>query len=179
MTVKFSVNCDMFEIAPGNYRGVIRLKKGGYQASYRTFNFDIDKEKVPKRVYFTLEQEWNNPEWNNRDIPERSGQIIHEGQGFLGLFPQSLTSSMAELLGLKDTKGVIISEIVKDSPADKAGLKHNDVILELNGKPVESEIEFRRNVAILKPGTNVEIVVWRNGQKVTLNAKIDKWPTDE
>jgi serine protease Do len=100
-------------------------------------------------------------------------------RGFLGLLPQSLTSSMAEQLGLKDTKGVIISEVTEGSPADKAGLKHNDVIIEFNGKPVESDSEFRRNVAILKPGTNVEIVVWRDGKRVTLTAKLDKRPPAE
>jgi serine protease Do len=83
---------------------------------------------------------------------------------------------MAELLGLKDTKGVIISEITKDSAADKAGLKHNDVILKLNGKPVESQSEFRRNIALLKPGTEVEMVVWRDGKQKTLTAKLDKRP---
>jgi len=97
-------------------------------------------------------------------------------RGFLGLLPQNLTLSMAEQLGLKDAKGVIISEITEDSPADKAGLRHNDVILEFNGKPVESENEFRRNVALLKPGTNVEIVVWRDGKRKTLTATLEKRP---
>jgi len=97
-------------------------------------------------------------------------------RGFLGLLPQNLTLSMAEQLGLKDAKGVIISEITEGSPADKAGLKHNDVILEFNGKPVESENEFRRNVALLKPGTNVEIVVWRDGKRKTLTATLEKRP---
>jgi serine protease Do len=106
-------------------------------------------------------------------------QLIESGaveRGYLGLLPDNLTQSMAELLGLKDTKGVIISEITKDSAADKAGLKHNDVILEFNGKPVESQSEFRRNVALLKPGTEVEIVVWRDGKRKTLTAKLDKRP---
>jgi serine protease Do len=106
-------------------------------------------------------------------------QLIESGaveRGYLGLLPDDLTQSMAELLGLKDAKGVIISEITKDSAADKAGLKHNDVILEFNGKPVESQSEFRRNVAWLKPGTEVEIVVWRDGKRKTLTATLDKRP---
>ncbi len=106
-------------------------------------------------------------------------QLIKSGsveRGYLGLLPSDLTSSMAELLGLKDAKGVIISEITEGSAADKAGLKHNDVILEFNGKPVESENKFRRNVAMLKPGKEIEIVVWRDGNRKTLTAQLDKRP---
>ncbi len=106
-------------------------------------------------------------------------QLIESGsveRGYLGLLPETITSSMAELIGLKDTKGVIISEITKDSAADKAGLKHNDVILELNGKPVESESEFRRNVALLKPGSEVELAIWRDGKREKITAKLDKRP---
>jgi serine protease Do len=106
-------------------------------------------------------------------------QLIKTGtveRGYLGLLPDELTQSMADLLGLKDKKGVIISEITKDSAADKAGLKHNDVILEFNGKPVESQAEFRRDVALLKPDSEVEIVVWRDGKRKTFTAKLDKRP---
>jgi len=106
-------------------------------------------------------------------------QLIESGtveRGFLGLVPQDITASMAEHLGLKDTKGVIISEITEGSAADKAGLKHNDVILEFNGKPVESEDKFRRRVAMLKPGTRVKIVVWCDGKRKTLTAKLEKRP---
>ena len=106
-------------------------------------------------------------------------QLIESGtveRGFLGLLPQGLTPSMAEHLGLEDNKGVIISEITEGSAADKAGLKHNDVILEFNGKPVESENEFRRSVAMLKPGTQVKITVWRDGKRKTLTAELEKRP---
>ena len=106
-------------------------------------------------------------------------QLIESGtveRGYLGLMPQQLTFSMAEQLGLKDDKGVIISEITEGSAADKAGLKHNDVILEFNDKPVESESEFRRSVAMLKPDTQVKILVWRDGKRKTLTAKLDKRP---
>jgi len=106
-------------------------------------------------------------------------QLIESGtveRGFLGLMPDQLTASMAELLGLEDNKGVIISEISEGSAAEKAGLKHNDVILEFNGKPVESDDEFRRRVAMLKPGTRVKIVVWRDGKRKTLTAKLEKRP---
>jgi len=106
-------------------------------------------------------------------------QLIESGtveRGFLGLVPQDISASMAEQLGLKDNKGVIISEITEGSAADKAGLKHNDVILEFNGKPIESEDKFRRHVAMLKPGTKVKIVVWRDGKQKTLIAELEKRP---
>lgn len=106
-------------------------------------------------------------------------QLIESGtveRGYLGLVPQDMTASMAKHLGLKDNKGVIISEITGGSAADKAGLKHNDVIMEFNGKPVESKNEFRSRVATLKPDTKVKLVVWRDGKRKTLTAKLEKRP---
>ena len=68
-------------------------------------------------------------------------QLVESGtveRGFLGVMPNDLDPEMAEAFGLKDNKGVAISEVTEGSAADKAGLRHNDVILELDGKPVES-----------------------------------------
>jgi serine protease Do len=71
-------------------------------------------------------------------------------------------------------------EVTKDSAADKAGLKLYDVILELNGEPVESADSFRNRIAMLKPGTKVQLVIWRDGKRKTLTVKLSKRPsTDE
>jgi serine protease Do len=79
----------------------------------------------------------------------------------------------------KDTKGVAIAEVIEDSAADKAGLKRYDVIVELDGEPVENGNEFLNRVAMLKPGTKVTIVVIRDGKRKTLTAKLDKRPPQE
>lgn len=109
-------------------------------------------------------------------------QLIESGKvvrGFLGVIPQDLDPEMAEAFGLKDGKGVAISEVTEGSAADKAGLKHNDIVLELNGKPVESADVFRNQIAMMQPGTEVKMVVWRDGRRKTLTAKLDKRPPVE
>jgi len=110
-------------------------------------------------------------------------QLVKGGtveRGYLGVFPQDLEPEMAKAFGLKNGKGVLMPEVTKDSAADKAGLKHNDVILELNGEPVESADSFRNRIAMLKPGTKVDLVVWRDGKRKTLTVKLSKRPsTDE
>ena len=110
-------------------------------------------------------------------------QLIESGtveRGFLGVLPQDLEPEMAKAFGLKNGKGVLIPEVTKDSAADKAGVKHNDVVLELNGEPVESADAFRNRIAMLKPGTKVKLVVWRDRRRKTITVPLGKRPpTDE
>jgi serine protease Do len=110
-------------------------------------------------------------------------QLVETGKvvrGFLGVGIQDLTSENAPFFGLKqDTKGVLVPEVNKDSAAEKAGLKPGDVIIELNGKPVESAKELQGRVSSLKPDTDVELVVMRDGKRETLTAKLGERPAKE
>jgi len=114
-----------------------------------------------------------------KSIAERlmKGETIE--RGFLGVMPQDLEPELAEAFGLKDTKGVLIPEVTEGSAADKAGLKHNDVILELNGEPVESADTFRNRIAMFKPGTDVKLTIWRDGKRKTVTATLAKRTTKE
>jgi serine protease Do len=102
-------------------------------------------------------------------------QLVKNGivsRGYIGIRFKELDSEVASALGLKkDTRGIIVDEVVEDSPADKAGLKRYDVIVEFEGKPVGKSNEFRNRVAMLNPGTKVGMVVLRNKRrkKITLN----------
>jgi serine protease Do len=95
-------------------------------------------------------------------------------RGLLGVMPNDMDADMAKAFGLEDSRGVVISEVEPDSAADKAGIEHNDVILELDGQPVTSGNELRNKIAMLTPGTKVKILLWRNGQKRTVTATLDK-----
>jgi len=90
--------------------------------------------------------------------------------GALGIIIRDLDSDLAESLGLEDTKGIAITEVIEGSAAEKAGMKRYDVVVKFNGEEVEKVNEFRNRVAMLKPGTKVKIVVVRNGKRKTLNA---------
>jgi serine protease Do len=87
---------------------------------------------------------------------------------------------MAPFFGLKkNAKGVLISEVLEDSAAEKAGLKHNDIVIELNGEPVESRDSFRNQVAMLKPGSRINLVVWRDRKRKAFTVKLGKRPSTE
>jgi len=103
-----------------------------------------------------------------------TGEIV---RGFLGVLPQDIDAEMAGMFGLENGKGVAITEVTPDSAADRAGFKHNDIILELDGKAVGSASEFRARIAKFKPGEKVEITVWRDGKKTTLTPTLDKRPS--
>jgi serine protease Do len=106
-------------------------------------------------------------------------QIAEEGaveRGFLGVLPQDIDAEMAEALGLEIAGGVIISEVIGDSPAEKAGIKDNDVILELDGASLRSAKQLLHSVAALRPGRQVEVVVFRDGERKTLTVTLGKRP---
>jgi len=99
-------------------------------------------------------------------------------RGFLGVGnPTDLTPELADSFGLEDTKGVLIPEVLEDSPAEKAGLKRNDIIVELDGKPLEKANELLNRVAALKPDAEVELVVLRNGKRKTFTVKLAERPS--
>ena len=95
----------------------------------------------------------------------------------LGLYAQDVTGDMTDLIGAKEGQGVIIAEIMKDSPADNAGLKPHDIILEMDGKKTETYDTFRNDVAMLTPGTKTHLLIQRDGKKQEITVTIDERPT--
>ena len=107
-------------------------------------------------------------------------QIAEEGavqRGFLGVLPQDINAEMAEALGLEDSEGVMISDVTAGSPAEKAGIRNNDVILELRGAPLKSARQLLHSIAALRPGKQVEVVVFRDGERKKLTVTLGKRPT--
>ncbi|HUT31139.1 MAG TPA: DegQ family serine endoprotease [Sedimentisphaerales bacterium] len=102
-------------------------------------------------------------------------QLIEGGKvvrGALGIQIDDLDADLAKSLGVKETKGVVIGQVSKNSAAEKAGLERYDVIVELNGDKIESANELRNKVAMLKPGTKAKIVVVRKGERKTIYAEL-------
>jgi serine protease Do len=92
--------------------------------------------------------------------------------GWLGVTPEDISADRAKELKLSAARGVYVSEVEKESPAEKAGLKSDDVITEFNGTHVEGVTQFRRLVRETPPGHSVTIVVSRDGKSQTLNATL-------
>ncbi|UCC21933.1 MAG: Do family serine endopeptidase, partial [Planctomycetota bacterium] len=93
-------------------------------------------------------------------------------RGLLGVYIRDLNPDLAESLGLEETKGVLVIEVSEDSAADKAGIKRYDVIVQIDGEKVKKANELRSRIAMLRPGTKVELVVLRDGSRKTVKVEI-------
>jgi len=98
-------------------------------------------------------------------------------RGYLGVLPKDLDEEMARALGLKEGKGAIILTVEGGSPSDKAGVKVYDVVLEVDGKRVQTAGELRSRVAMMEPGTKVKLLVMRDGKRKTLTVELGKRPS--
>jgi Do/DeqQ family serine protease len=102
-------------------------------------------------------------------------QLISRGRvrrGQLGVFVQQVTEEIAQSLGLKEARGVIVGSVQRGGAAERAGLRQNDVITAFNGTAVGDANELRNLVAATQPGTDVTLDILRDGReqqvKVTL-----------
>ncbi len=100
------------------------------------------------------------------------GKVI---RGWLGVSIQDLTPELAKSLGMKETEGALISGVVSDSPADKAGLKRGDLVTEMNGKKIADVTSLRNMVASMAPGTQVDFKIIRNGTEQSITATLGEY----
>ncbi|MGA9406590.1 MAG: PDZ domain-containing protein [Bacteroidota bacterium] len=111
---------------------------------------------------------------------EKNGNVqvvtfnTHERGGWLGVAIQDITSKLEKKKGLKDDQGAYVSDVVDDSPADSAGVKEGDVIVEFNNKTIDDADDLLRAVQKSKPGTRTSIVVIRNNEKKSLTISVGK-----
>ena len=106
---------------------------------------------------------------------KQTGKVV---RGFLGVQPQAITADMVDNLGLKSTKGALIADVVKDSPAEHAGIKPGDVVVALNGKPVNDNSQLTRDVGVIPPGHTVKLDVVREGRSRTVDVKLAERPDE-
>jgi serine protease Do/serine protease DegQ len=97
-------------------------------------------------------------------------------RGFLGVSTEALTPDIAEQFGLpKDAKGVLVTDVTAGKSADRAGIKPDDVIVAVNGKPVENKDELRLWIAQMPPGSKVAIALVRDGKPLPVAVTLDKF----
>ena len=99
-------------------------------------------------------------------------------RGWLGVSIQPLTPELAKGFGLKEPTGVLISDVVHDSPAEKSGITAGDIIIEFDKKKVETPQDLQKAVALTQPGKGVPLKVWRDKGEKTLEIKIGETPDD-
>jgi serine protease Do len=103
----------------------------------------------------------------------------HVTRGYLGVQIQNVTPTLADEFKLKENTGAIVSDVVPDSPAAKAGFKDGDVVVSFNGKKVADSGHLQLAVADAKPGSTVPVEILRNGEKQTLNVTVQSLPNKE
>jgi serine protease DegQ len=106
-------------------------------------------------------------------------QIIAEGavtRGFIGIAPQDVTPDLAESLKLKEARGALVAQVNKNGPADKAGMKSGDIIVAVEGKPIQDSIAAMAAIAALKPGSNAPFTLLRDQREVVVVVSVAKRP---
>jgi Do/DeqQ family serine protease len=102
-------------------------------------------------------------------------QLIKYGavkRGLLGVSMYTVTPDIAKSLGLKNSEGALVSQVVDGSPAEKAGIRTGDVITSVNGQPVKSNGELRNAIGLLRVGDKVEVGFLREGKPMHVTAVI-------
>jgi serine protease Do len=99
-------------------------------------------------------------------------------RGRLGVTVQSLTPDLAESFGLQKSQGALVNSVEPGSPAAKAGLAQGDVMLSVNGRTVDQAGDLSRLIADARPGSKVDIKIWRKGAIRELTASVGEAPSE-
>jgi len=106
-------------------------------------------------------------------------QIIRDGavtRGWLGIEPLDVTTEAARALGLENAGGVLIRSVVRNGPAEHAGIQGRDVVLELDGKPTRDTPALLARIAELPPGSAVKVKVWRDRKAQEIDVTVGRRP---
>lgn len=105
--------------------------------------------------------------------------LIEEGRvvrGWLGVTIQPLDPALAQAMGLEETKGALVGDVLPDTPADEAGVQPGDVIVGMNGNTIEDFQELRNRIAATSPGTRVTFDIVREGERIEIGVKLGELP---
>ena len=103
--------------------------------------------------------------------------FVGGGSGWLGVGVSEVNAEKVKELKLPAEHGVVLGKVVPESPASKAGLRENDVVIEVNGQRVEGTEQFRRMIREIPSGRTAQLTVWRDGRSQTVNVTVGKTET--
>jgi serine protease Do len=114
-----------------------------------------------------------------RNVMESLIKDGHVTRGYLGVMIQDVTPALAQKFKLKEPTGALVGDVMSKGPADKAGFKNGDVVLEYNGKKVPDSRRLRLAVGETKPGSTVPVKILRDGASKTLEVTLQQLPGSE
>ncbi|MGE4257712.1 MAG: PDZ domain-containing protein [Xanthobacteraceae bacterium] len=100
-------------------------------------------------------------------------------RGWMGVQIQPVTGNIAESLGMKDEKGALVAEPLKDGPAAKAGILAGDVITALNGASIKDAHDLAKQVGEMAPGGTVKLTIWRKGEEKSFSLTLGEMPKQQ
>jgi len=103
----------------------------------------------------------------------KEGKVI---RGWLGVMIQDITPELAKSFNLESQEGVLISDVMENTPAERAGLKRGDVVIKFNDTPVKDARTLSRLVAQTKPGTKITLTLVRGGKTKTIEVPLGEMP---
>ena len=103
----------------------------------------------------------------------RTGQVV---RGWIGVEPQDITPELAESFGLQRKSGTIIAGVLRNGPADRAGMRPGDILIEVDGQPVKDTTEMLNVIAQLQPGRKAAMKVLRKNAEASLDVTIGTRP---
>ena len=109
-------------------------------------------------------------------------QILDHGKvnrAYLGIMVQDITPGISKAMNLKDMKGVLVGDVTPSGPASRSGVQRGDVILEVNGKPMEDSRELRMTISMMDPNATANLKLVRDGKPMDITVKLGELPTDK
>lgn len=114
-----------------------------------------------------------------RNVMTSLVQYGHVTRGYLGVMIQDVTPTLAQEFKLKEPAGALVGDVVPNGPADKAGLKDGDVVLQFNGNKVLDSRQLKLTVAETRPGAKVPVEILRNGSAKNIEVTVGQLPGTE
>ncbi|KPK73133.1 hypothetical protein AMJ87_02710 [candidate division WOR_3 bacterium SM23_60] len=113
-----------------------------------------------------------------RDVIDELKETGKVTRGYLGVYLQDISTDLKDALDLPSLEGVLISEVVSNTPAEKAGIQSGDVVVEYDGKKVKNRQSFKIQVAATPIGETVTVKVIRDGKEKKLRVTIEEYPDE-
>ena len=157
----------------GNSGGAL-VNLNGELVGINTWFYQQNKTDVPSGVNFAIAAPLA------KAVMEELKENGKVKRSYIGAELEQLTPGFAANVGIPgNVRGAVVALVMQNSPAERAGLRSGDVITELDGKPVRSNLELERSIIFSPPGSSVEMTIYRDGKQLTVKVVLQEKPPEK